>query len=125
MKLAEANYMFMINKRSHLEFMVGFILRKDKMKIRNMIIRIKKNKKIYCTDDYEYMTIHETIEGVELYINIIYKYNLSSEEILFCFDIRSKPPYPTLYWENCTGDSVLKHIHEYIENVIVRKKITI
>ena len=125
MKLAEANYMFMINKRSHLEFMVGSILRKDKMKIRNMIIRIKKNKEIYCTNDYEHMTIHETIEGVELHINIMYKYNLSSEEILFFFDIMSKPPYPTWYWENCTGDSVLKHIREYIDNVIVRKKITI
>lgn len=125
MKLAEANYMFMTSKKSHLKFMVDSILRKDKMKLRNLIIRIKKNLEIYCLNDYEHMTMCETIEGVELDINIIYKYNRSSKDILFCFDIRTKPPYPTRYWEDCPVDIVLEHIQEYLNNVIVRKKITI
>lgn len=125
MKLVEANYAFMISKRRHLEFMANHILHKGKMALRDLINRIKENREIYSRG-YDHMATRETIDGVELEITVTYDYSQSSEEILFCFFcIRTKRPYPTRLWENCTVDGILEHLQYYLNNVIVRKKIII
>jgi len=125
MKLVEANYIFMISKRRHLEFMASDILRKEKMIIRDFITRNSKNREICRRLGIEHVTSTYTIDGVDIEMTIIYDGYRNSEENLFYFGIGSRPPYPVRCWNNCLGQDILRHIQEYINNVIIRKKIII
>lgn len=125
MKLVDANYILMIGKRRHLEFVASRIIHKEKIVLRKFIIKISKNREMNLGWRNEYVTSTYTIDGVDIEMTIIYNDSRNSEEDMFYFGIGSKPPYPIRCWNNCLGQSILEHIQEYIDNVIIRKKIII
>lgn len=130
MKLVEANNVFMISKRRHLEFMASDIIHKEKMIIREMIAKINKNRELQritgnIGQNNEHITSIYTIDGTRIEATVIYDGNRNSEENLFYFGIGSKPPYPIRCWNNCPGENIPRYIQEYIDNVIMKKKIII